>query len=320
MAKEKTEQTDIEKRIAAVESKHKIDKAEIANLVVTSSGSYMVDMATQIGGIPLGKVIEIWGQESCGKSTLVLHITAQFQKAFPNKKVALFDYEHSYDVKYAKKLGVDVDNLLIYQPDSQEQGYNLILGLIEADVISLAIIDSHTSAIPEKIIESDIGDATMGISARNNSTFLGKVKSLLDAHKTTLIGVSQTRANIGGMGDNNITTGGNSWKFYSDMRFKMWKTNDKVKELNSTTLDVVKSKVGKPFGKAEFNINWGQGIDNMQEILDLAIEQEIIKQGGSWFSYGDMKIGQGAIKAKEFLADNGEILGEILGKLKMTKD
>lgn len=316
MAKEKEEggKKTLEERIKQIEKSLKLSKVVDFTKSVVSSGSYMINRATNINGVPKGKVIEIMGPESSGKSTIVLHIIAEFQKAVPEKRAALIDFEHSFDIGYAKSIGVDVDSLLIYQPDNQEDGYNLAVDLA-TDVCSVIVIDSHTAATPQAVVEKQIGESTIGIQARNNSTFLAKIKGILDKSECTLIGVSQYRTNIGGMGETNVATGGQAWKFYSDMRFRIWKTNDKIKELNRTTLDVVKNKCGRPFGKAEFNIVWGQGIDIMQEILDLAIEANIVKQGGSWFSYGEAKIGQGAENVKTFFSENVEVYEEIKKQL-----
>lgn len=305
---QKRSTTDV---LAELEKKYGLNVASGETLSVVSSGSHTINAATGIGGIPRGKLIEIYGPESSGKSTISLEITASFQQAVPDKRVALFDYEHSYDIKYATSLGVDTDKLLIYQPDSQEQGYDMIIGLMEADLCSLIIIDSHTAALPIKIIEGEMGDITMGLQARNNSKFLGKVKGLMGRTGTSMIAVSQTRANIGGMGEVNVATGGNGWKFYADMRFKIWKTLEKANEANKTTLDVIKNKCAKPFGKAEFDIVWGEGIDNVGEILDMGVENGTIKRAGSWYSWKDMKLGQGTNGVKELFNDNPELLQEI---------
>lgn len=299
-----------------LEKQFNLSTASKEDLTVVDSGSYTINRATGVGGYPLGKLIELYGPESSGKSTILLHAIKAFQKAIPERKVALFDYEHSWDRRYAKSVGVDIDNVLIYQPDSQEQGYNMILGLVENSVCSLILIDSHTSAIPLKIIEGEMGDVTMGLQARNNSKFLGKVKGAMDRSKTTIIATSQTRSNIGGMGNTgDVSTGGNAWKFYADMRFKVWKSLDKPNELNKTTLDVIKNKCEKPFGKAEFNIDWGFGVDNVGEIIDMAVEYDIVVQSGSWFSYGETKIGQGKEKVKALLADHPDLLEEIKNKV-----
>lgn len=315
MAKLKEEKVGIDAILKELEGKYGLTKLEKGDTVVIDSGSYTINRATGLGGYPLGKLIELFGQESCGKSTIVLHAIASFQKNLPEKKVALFDYEYSFDLGYAKSVGVDVDKLLIYQPNTQEQGYDMIIGLLEKEVCSLIVIDSHTSAIPTKILEGEMGDATIGIAARNNSKFLGKIKGLLEKSQTLCLAVSQTRTNIGGMGDVNVPTGGNSWKFYSDLRFKIWKSNDKVNELNKTTLDVIKNKCAIPFGKAEFDIVWGKGIDNAGEIIDMGCESGVIKKAGSWFSYEGTKIGQGKDSVRELFAKNPELFEEIKQKV-----
>lgn len=301
--------------LAELEKKYGMHKIKISTIDVVSTGSYTLNAATNVNGYPKGKLIEIFGAESSGKSTMVLHAIAEFQKAEPSKRAALIDYEYSFDAKYAASLGVNVDNLLIYQPDNQEVGYDMIISLLEEELCSLIVIDSHTAAIPLKIIEGDMAASTIGLQARNNSKFLGKVKGLIDKSKCTIIAVSQTRVNIGGMGDVNVPTGGSAWKFYADMRFKVWKSNDKDNELNKTTIDVVKNKCGVPFGKAEFNIIWGEGIDTLQEIISIALEQGVIKRAGSWYSYGDIKLGQGTEGVKNAFADNPEMLEEIKIKI-----
>lgn len=297
--------------LAELEKKYGMQKVKISEVEVVSTGSYSLNKATNINGYPKGKLIEIFGAESSGKSTMVLQAIAEFQKAVPDKKAALVDYEYSFDANYARALGVNVESLLIYQPDSQEIGYDMIIALLEEELCSVIVIDSHTAAIPSKVIEGEMGDSTVGLSARNNSKFLGKAKSLIDKSKTTVLAVSQTRVNIGGMGDTNVPTGGSAWKFYADMRLKVWKSNDKVNELNKTTIDVIKNKCGIPYGKAEFNIVWGEGIDNIQEIIDMAVEKNVIKRAGSWYSYGETKLGQGTTGVKETFNDNPELLEEI---------
>jgi len=323
MAKVKEEKQGVDKVLAELESKYGLGKLKKEELKVVDSGSFMINRATNLGGYPLGKLVEIFGAESCGKSTIVLHAIASFQKNIPDKKVALFDYEYSFSADYAENLGVNTDDLLIYQPDNQEQGYDMIVGLLEKNICSLIVIDSHTSAIPMKVIEGEMGDATIGLQARNNSKFLGKIKGLLEKAQTTMLAISQTRTNIGGMGDVNVPTGGNSWKFYSDIRFKIWKSNDKINELNKTTLDVIKNKCAKPFGKAEFDIVWGEGIDNIQEVIDLGVEFGVIKKAGSWYSYGETKLGQGGNGVKELFNSNPELMEqikeEVLSKLSEPK-
>lgn len=315
MKEKDNNKNSVESKIADLEKKFGLATAKKEELKVVSSGSYTIDKATGLGGYPLGKIIEIFGPESSGKSTILLHAIKSFQTNVPDKKVALFDYEHSWDKRYAASIGVDVDNVLIYQPDDQEQGYDMIIGLLEAEACSLIMIDSHTSAMPKKIIEGEMSDITMGLQARNNSKFLGKIKGLLAKSNTLLMAVSQTRANIGGMAPGDISTGGNGWKFYADMRFKVWKSLDKEKELNKTTLDVIKNKCEKPFGKAEFNIDWGTGVDNVGEIIDIAEELDIVKRAGSWYSYGEVKIGQGMNGVKKTMDENEELYNEIKTKV-----
>lgn len=305
----KEENQSVESKIAELDKKY--GKTSLKNLKVFSSGSFTLDIATKIGGFPLGKVMEIFGPESSGKTTITLEAISSFQNLIPDKKVAYIDFEYSFDAGYASNLGIDVENLIIFQPDYQEEGYNYIIDLIEKDLCSLIIIDSHTAATPRKVIEGEMGDVTMGLQARLNSKFLGKIKGLLAKKEVLLIGISQLRSNIGGMGDTNVPTGGAAWKFYSDIRLKIWKSNDKDKEQNATTVDVIKNKCGNPFGKAEFNIKWGEGIDNNQEILDLAILAGIVKRAGSWYSYGEMKLGQGADAVKELFDSNPELFEEI---------
>lgn len=320
MKEEEVKKKPIDAVIAELNKKHGLNTVKKEDLTIVSSGSYTIDRATGIGGYALGKLVEMYGPESSGKSTVCLHAIKAFQSAFPDRKVALFDYEHSWDKKYAISIGVDVENVLIYQPDDQEQGYDMIVSLIEKEVCSLILIDSHTAAIPKKIIEGEMGDITMGLQARNNSKFLGKIKGLIDRHKVAVIAVSQTRANIGGMGTGDISTGGNGWKFYADMRFKIWKSLDKEHESNKTTIDVIKNKCANPFGKAEFKINWGTGIDNIEEIITMAEESDVIKRAGSWYSYGDIKIGQGANGVKKTFDDNAELFEEIKTKTLQWKE
>lgn len=316
MAKGKiVEKVGNEALLAELEKKYGMGRASINDLTIVSTGSMQLDQAMEIGGTAVGKMIELFGENSSGKSTLCLHQMAEYQKAFPDKKVALFDFENSFDKKYAEAIGVNTDELLIYQPDFQEVGYNMVLALIEKDLVSCIVIDSQTAACPKAIIDGEMGDSTIGLQARNNSKFCMKVKGLLNIHNTTLFIISQTRSNIGGYGEPTITSGGNAIKFYADARWKIWKIGDKEHEANKTTVDVVKSKIGKPFGQAKFQIQWGVGISKEREVLDYAIEFSIIKQSGTWFSYGETKLGQGIEKVKQLMDDNPEVYEEIKGKV-----
>lgn len=309
--KEKIEKQGDDKILADLEKKYGMNRADPSEIVVISTGSLQLDTATHIGGTALGKLIEIFGENSCGKSTISLHQMAEYQKAFPERKVALFDWEYSFDETYAKSIGVDVEKLLIYQPDTQEAGYDMILGLVASGLVSLVVIDSQTAAAPKAIVDGEMSDATMALQARINSKFCLKVKSLLAKHNTTLLVISQLRSNIGSMGDPNITTGGKGFMFYADMRWKVWKMNDKVNELNKTTVDVVKSKLSRPFGQCKVDIIWGKGFDKMGEIIDYAEEFGIIKRAGSWYSYKEDKLGQGMENVKQLMLDNDELFQEI---------
>lgn len=316
MAKEKVEKKGVEAILAELEKRYGLERKKPNDYVVVSTGSIQLNQAMGIGGTALGKIVEIFGPESSGKSTITLHQMAEYQKAFPDRKVALFDYEHSFDRTYATSLGVDVDNLLIYQPDDQESGYDMIIELIKNQIVSCVVIDSQTAASPKAIINGEMGDATIGLQARNNSKFCLKVKGILDMNNVTLFLISQTRDSIGGMGDPVTTTGGKAIRFYSDVRWKVWKMNDKVNELNKTTVDIVKNKLSNPFGQAKIDILWGIGFDKMGEIIDYACEFGIIKKGGAWFTLDDIKV-QGTDALKQFLEDNPEKFDEI--KAAVTK-
>ena len=295
-----------------LEAKYGVGRVSPKELTVVSTGSIQLNRAMRIGGTALGKMIEIFGPESSGKSTITLHQMAEYQKAFPDRKVALIDYEYSFDLNYAEAIGVDVENLLIYQPDTQEQGYDLVIALIEKEIVSCVVIDSQTAATPKATLEGEMGDSTMALQARLNSKFCLKIKGLLAIHKCTLFVISQLRDNIGSMsGETSITTGGKAWKFYSDVRWKIWKINDKDHELNKTTIDVIKSKVGKPFGSAKVNILWGIGFDKLGEIIDYATEFGFIKKGGAgWLTLGEYKA-QGNEKMKELFMEHPEIYEQL---------
>lgn len=279
------------------------------SIEVVNSGSLTLNIATNIGGLPIGKLIEMFGPESSGKSTLTLHFIAEFQKA--GKRCALVDSEQSFDKKYATNLGVRMEELIYVQPECMEDGYNVIQKLIETGELGLVILDSHTALMPRKVVDGDVGDATIGLQARINSIALGKIHPLLKKHGCTMVAISQTRTNIGGYGDPNVATGGLGYKFYSDMRFKVSKQLQKDDSRNFTSVEVIKNKCGTPFGKAQFNINWGTGISYKEEVLDLASEKGIIKKSGSWYSYGEMKLGQGSAQVLELFNSNPEFFKEV---------
>lgn len=307
---------DRKKKLEALNKKYNSSFKE-EQLEVIPTGSLTLDKATGIGGIPVGKIVEIYGPESSGKSTLVLEIIAQAQKM--EKFCCLVDFENSFDAKYAEALGVNIKDLDIQQPDSMEDGYNFITDAIDGELFDLIVLDSHTAAIPRKLIENKIGDATMAIQARFNSQFLGVIKTPLNKKGITLLAVSQLRTNIGGYGDPNVPTGGQGWKFYSDMRIKTQRQLDKENELNKTKATIIKNKCSKPFGVAEFNIDWGKGIDTMQEIMDLSIEAGLLKKGGAWYTLEDGSKIQGDNGMKKYFKDNPDFYSEILTKLNETE-
>lgn len=307
MAKQKQEKQGIDAILADLEKKYGMGRLVVEDSVIVSTGSLQLNQAMGVNGTAVGKIVEIFGPESSGKSTIVLHQIAEYQKAFPERRAALFDYEHSFDKKYAKSLGVDVDNLLIYQPETQEEGYDMILALIENKIVSCVVIDSQSAATPKAVLQGEMGDSTIGLQARINSKFCMKVKGLLDVHNCTLFIISQLRDAIGSMGESTTTTGGKAIKYYADVRWKVWKMNDKINELNKTTIDVIKNKLAAPFGQAKINILWGYGFDKLGEIIDYAVEFDFIKKGGAWFTFGENKF-QGVEKLKDFLEENYEIL------------
>lgn len=284
---------------------------------VVSTGSIAFDQATSCGGIPVGKLIEFLGMESAGKSTISLHIIAEFQKA--GKTCLLADYEHSFDKNYAETIGVDTDALLIAQPPTMEDGYNMIYDVICSGQVSLVVLDSHTAMISKMRLANDsaIGDAKIAPEARVNSDALRKIHPVLDKYKCSMLGISQMRDAIGTMSsETKAGTGGNSWKFYPDMRVKIFKILDRVNETNKTTIEVIKNKCGKVFGKCTIPIAWGVGIDKTTEIIEIATEFDLIKKSGAWFSIpGIDSQFQGAANLGEFLEDNPEVLAELKEKV-----
>lgn len=320
MAKTKEEKVGLDKLMEDLNKQYGagtiIGGADINdNVEVVKSGSLTLDIATGVRGIPVGKLIEMYGPESSGKSTMTLHFIAEFQKS--GRKCVLVDSESSFDKKYATALGVNVSELIYVQPSSQEDGYNVIQKLIESGQIGLVVLDSHTSLMPKAVIDGEVGQATIGLQARINSVALGKIHPLLGKYSCTLVAISQLRTNIGGYGDPNVSTGGLGYKFYSDMRFKVAKKIQKERDQNETIVEVVKNKCGNPFGKAEFMIQWGTGVDRQKELIDLAVEYNFLKlAGGGWYTLddGSSKF-QGDIKLKEFLADNPKYAEELESKV-----
>jgi len=285
---------------------------------VIPTGSLGLDLALGIGGIPRGRIVEIFGPESSGKTTLTLHLIAECQKK--GGICAFVDAEHAIDVSYAKLLGVNVDDLLISQPDTGEEALEIVDALIRSNVVDLIIVDSVAALTPKAEIEGSMGDSHMGLQARLMSQALRKLTGTISKSKTTLVFINQIRMKIGVMfGNPETTTGGNALKFYSSVRLDIRRTGAlKLGEEvvgNKTAVKVVKNKVAAPFKKAEFDIVYGKGIDRDGEIADKADEFEIIQKSGSWYSYGGEKIGQGREAAIEFIKTKPEVRESILKQI-----
>ena len=286
---------------------------------VVPSGSIALDCALGIGGYPKGRVIEIYGPESSGKTTLAIHAIAEAQKT--GGIAAIIDAEHAFDRTYAKKLGVNVDTLLISQPDNGEQALEIADSLIRSGAIDIIVIDSVAALTPKAEIEGEMGDAKMGLQARLMSQALRKLTANISKTNTCCIFINQLREKIGVMfGNPETTTGGNALKFYASVRLDVRRTTQ-LKDGedatgNRTRVKVVKNKMAPPFKKAEFDILYGEGISKVGEILDLGVEYDIIKKSGSWFSYGDSKIGQGRESVRQLLLDNPEFAEEVEAKVR----
>ncbi|MEN9655145.1 MAG: recombinase RecA [Bacteroidota bacterium] len=294
------------------------DKA-IEEVEVISSGSLGVDLALGVGGYPKGRIIEIYGPESSGKTTLTLHAIAEAQKA--GGIAAFIDAEHAFDRNYAEKLGVDIENLIISQPDNGEQALEIAENLIRSGAIDIVVIDSVAALTPKSEIEGEMGDSKMGLHARLMSQALRKLTGTISKTHCTVFFINQLREKIGVMfGNPETTTGGNALKFYASVRLDI-RRSSQIKDGdnvigNRTKVKVVKNKVAPPFKTAEFDIMYGEGVSKTGEILDLAVEFEIIKKSGSWFSYGDTKLGQGRDAVKALIKDNPELAEELEEKIK----
>lgn len=298
----------------------KMGDSVIEDVEVIPSGSLGLDIALGVGGYPRGRVIEIYGPESSGKTTLTLHAIAEAQKQ--GGIAAFIDAEHAFDRFYAEKLGVDIDNLIISQPDNGEQALEIADNLIRSGAIDIVIIDSVAALTPKSEIEGEMGDSKMGLHARLMSQALRKLTGSISKTHCTVIFINQLREKIGVMfGNPETTTGGNALKFYASVRLDI-RRSTQIKDTdgnvqgNKTRVKVVKNKVAPPFRTTEFDIMYGEGISKVGEIIDLGVEYEIIKKSGSWFSYGDTKLGQGRDAVKSLLLDNPELFEELDGKIR----
>lgn len=297
----------------------KLGDSPIEQVEAISTGSLGLDIALGIGGLPKGRVVEIYGPESSGKTTLAIHAIAEAQKK--GGIAAFIDAEHAFDKFYAKKLGVDVENLLISQPDNGEQALEIADNLIRSGAIDIIVIDSVAALVPKGEIEGEMGDSKMGLQARLMSQALRKLTGTISKTGACCIFINQLREKIGVMfGNPETTTGGNALKFYASVRLDIRRTGQ-IKDSeevsgNRVKVKIVKNKVAPPFRLAEFDIMYGKGISKSGEIVDLGVEYDIIKKSGSWFSYGDTKLGQGRDAVKQLIEDNPELMEELETKIK----
>ncbi len=291
----------------------------VAEIESTSTGSLGLDIALGIGGLPKGRVVEIYGPESSGKTTLTLHCVAEEQKK--GGVCAFVDAEHALDPLYARKLGVDLDELLISQPDTGEQALEIVDTLVRSGAVTMVVVDSVAALTPRSELEGDMGDSSVGVHARLMSQAMRKLTSSIARTKCTVIFINQIRMKIGVMfGSPETTTGGNALKFYSSVRLDIRrigaiKDRDEVVG-NATRVKVVKNKVAPPFKQVEFDIMYGEGISKMGELLDLGVKAGVVEKSGAWFSYGDQRIGQGRENAKSFLRENQQMAYEIEDKIR----
>lgn len=286
---------------------------------VTSTGSLGLDIALGVGGFPAGRIVEIYGPESSGKTTIAIHTIAQAQKK--GGICAIIDAEHAFDASYARKLGVDVDNLIISQPDYGEQGLEIADRLISSGAIDVVVIDSVAALVPKGELEGEMGDSKMGLQARLMSQALRKLTATISRTGCCCIFINQLREKIGVMfGNPETTTGGNALKFYASVRLDIRRISQikdgDVASGNRTRVKVVKNKVAPPFRQVEFDIIFGEGISKVGEIIDMGVELGILQKSGSWFAYGDSKIGQGRDAVKAFLNDNPGVAEEIERKIR----
>ena len=297
----------------------RLGQRETLALEAISTGSIAVDHAIGIGGVPHGRVVEIYGPESSGKTTLALSIVGQAQKR--GGIAAFIDAEHALDAEYARKLGVDIDNLLVSQPDNGEQALEIAEMLVRSNSVDVVVIDSVAALVPKAELEGEMGDSHVGLQARLMSQALRKLTAIVSKSKTTLVFINQIREKIGVMfGNPETTTGGRALKFYASVRIDIRRIAS-LKEGEEVTgsrskVKVVKNKVAAPFRQAEFDIDYGEGISRMGELVDLGVEHKMVVKSGAWYSYGDLRLGQGRENAKQFLRDNPDLADEIEVKIR----
>ena len=309
---------DIQKRFGKGSIMRLGDESVAANVSAISTGSLSLNLATGIGGYPRGRIVEIYGPESSGKTTLALHAIAEAQKLGGN--AAFIDAEHALDPIYARNLGVDIDNLLVSQPDTGEQALEIAQTLTSSGAIDIIVIDSVAALVPKAEIQGDVGDSHVGLQARLMSQAMRMLSPIVNKSNTCVIFINQFRMKIGVMfGNPETTTGGNSLKYYASMRLDVRKveTLKKGEEMigNRTRVKVVKNKVAPPFRKAEFDIMYGKGISLAGDVLDTAVENKIIEKSGSWYSYNGERIGQGRENVKDYLEQRPELLKEVMDKV-----
>jgi len=291
------------------------------NIEVIPTGNLPLDIALGVGGVPRGRIVEIYGPESSGKTTVALHVVAEAQKA--GGIAAFIDAEHALDPSYAKKLGVDIDNLLISQPDNGEQALEIADALVRSGAIDVVVVDSVAALVPKAEIEGDMGDSHVGLQARLMSQAMRKLTGVISKSKTTAIFINQIREKVGVMfGSPETTTGGRALKFYSTIRLDVRKI-DTLKQGNDivgnrTRIKVVKNKVAPPFRQAEFDIMYGEGISREGSIVDIGTDLDILDKSGAWYSYAGTRLGQGRENVKEFLKQNKDVCAEIEGKIRAT--
>ena len=297
----------------------KLGEFKAMEIEAIPTGALSLDMALGIGGVPRGRIIEVFGPESSGKTTLALHVVAETQKM--GGEAAFIDAEHALDPVYAKKLGVDIDNLIVSQPDTGEQALEITESLIRSGALDVIVVDSVAALVPKAEIDGDMGDSHMGLQARLMSQALRKLAGAINKTKTVLIFINQLREKIGVMfGNPETTTGGRALKFYASVRLDIRKIEnikqDGEVKGNRVRVKVIKNKVAPPFREAEFDIVYGEGISKAGNILDMAVNMDIIEKSGSWFSYDGNRIGQGRENVKKYLKENPEILADVEQKVR----